>query len=818
MGEVYRADDLRLGQPVALKFLPVLRGSNPPDVARLHNEVRLARQIAHPNVCRVFDIGEADGVPFLTMEFVDGEDLASLLKRIGRLPQDKALQVAHQLCAGLAEAHALGVLHRDLKPANIMIDGRGTVRITDFGLAITAGEVRREDIWAGTPAWMAPEQLAGATPTRQSDIYALGLVLYELFTGKDAFPGKNLDEIVRQRQKGAPARISSVVKDVDPAVERIIQNCLQREPDSRPRTVLEVSAALPGGDPLAAAMAAGETPSPEMVAAAADPPLIPVGWLWVIVLAIVVGWIVLGYLLQHGTLLAFTPLEKSPELMAEHARQIISRLGYTSPPADSAFWYEADRDFLRFHAQKSRGQKRVEQFWADLPGAWQFTYRQSPRPLVTGSETAPVSLSDPPRDVPGMMTVQLDARGRLLYFEAVPPRVEEASAVTDPEWTVALTAAGIDGKSLNAASPRFLPVVGFDRRAAWDVARGGESFHVSAAAYRGKPVFFRVAGPWTPPERDGNVSASTQISSAQYGGITGAVLMLVTLGASVLLARKNVRMGRGDRKGAWYLASWVAASTAVGLVCEMHHVSEAGIEHWKLVVGIGVALFWASFAYTAHLAIEPYFRRRWPRLLVSWSRVSRGQFTDPRVGRDLLLGCLAGTLLGIMVIASEVLPVSLPRQVPFSPESALVLRGVGGAVATTVASLGGGPITILLLSVGLVVWRAVLRRDWLVWVVMWSVVSLFSFPDHAHPMIDMLSVAIFAAVFVLLILRYGIFLLAVAESVFLLIWTSSPSLDFSRWYALPSVLALVIVAAIAAYGFRAALAGRQLFGRPLLEE
>ena len=313
------------------------------------------------------------------MEFVDGEDLASLLKRIGRLPQDKALQVAHQLCAGLAEAHALGVLHRDLKPANIMIDGRGTVRITDFGLAITAEDVHSEDIWAGTPAWMAPEQLAGEKATRQSDIYALGLVLYELFTGKDAFPGENLEEIVRQRQKGAPERISSIVKGVDPAVERIILNCLQREPDSRPRTVLNVSAALPGGDPLAAAIAAGETPSPEMVAAAADPPLMPVGWLWFIAFAIVVGWVVIGFLLQHGTVLAFTPLDKSPEVMAERARQIISRLGYTSPPADSAYWYEADSDFLRYHAQKSRGQQAVEQFWADLPEAMQFTYRQSPR-------------------------------------------------------------------------------------------------------------------------------------------------------------------------------------------------------------------------------------------------------------------------------------------------------------------------------------------------------------------------------------------------------------------------------------------------------
>src|SRR5512135_3896690 len=122
------------------------------------------------------------------MEFVDGEDLASLMKRIGRLQPDKAIQLAQQLCAGLAEAHSFGILHRDLKPANIMLDGRGNVRLTDFGLAITAREARGEDAWAGTPAYMSPEQLSGQKPTVQSDIYALGLVLYELFTGEQAFP------------------------------------------------------------------------------------------------------------------------------------------------------------------------------------------------------------------------------------------------------------------------------------------------------------------------------------------------------------------------------------------------------------------------------------------------------------------------------------------------------------------------------------------------------------------------------------------------------------------------------------------------------
>src|SRR5678809_919582 len=137
MGEVYRADDLTLDQPVALKFLPEGVG-DPQKLAQFHNELRTARLVSHKNVVRLYDLGEAQGRRFLTMEYVDGEDLASLLRRIGRFPQERALAIARQLCAGVAAAHDRGVIHRDLKPHNVMIDGDGNVRITDFGIAGTA--------------------------------------------------------------------------------------------------------------------------------------------------------------------------------------------------------------------------------------------------------------------------------------------------------------------------------------------------------------------------------------------------------------------------------------------------------------------------------------------------------------------------------------------------------------------------------------------------------------------------------------------------------------------------------------------------------
>ncbi len=173
MGEVYRADDLTLGQQVALKFLPPAVTKNAAAVERFRNEVRIARRVSHPNVCRVYDLGDVDGHIFLSMEYVDGEDLGSLVRRIGKLPQDKALEIARKLCAGLAAAHEKGVLHRDLKPANVMLDGRGQALLTDFGLAGIANEIEGAEVRNGTPAYMAPEQLAGREVTVKSDLYSL---------------------------------------------------------------------------------------------------------------------------------------------------------------------------------------------------------------------------------------------------------------------------------------------------------------------------------------------------------------------------------------------------------------------------------------------------------------------------------------------------------------------------------------------------------------------------------------------------------------------------------------------------------------------
>jgi tetratricopeptide (TPR) repeat protein len=237
MGEVWRADDLALQTPVAVKLI---RSIGPEARERILNEVRLAREITHPAVCRVFDVGESGGEVFYTMEVVRGENLATLVRRLGRLPSEKVVDICEQLCGGLAAAHTRGILHRDLKPANVLIDENGLVRITDFGIAGYRGGP--EQTLMGTPGYMAPEQLRPGIPlSERTDLYALGLILYELVVGRPAY----------EFGASPPPRPSALVEDVDPRLERAIVKCVSPEPADRPASVLEVTRMLaePAGRP-----------------------------------------------------------------------------------------------------------------------------------------------------------------------------------------------------------------------------------------------------------------------------------------------------------------------------------------------------------------------------------------------------------------------------------------------------------------------------------------------------------------------------------------------------------------------------------------
>jgi serine/threonine protein kinase len=563
MGEVYGADDLKLGQRVALKFLPTDRGKSTSWRDQFYAEVRMARQVSHPNVCRVYDVGESDGRLFLSMEFVDGEDLASLLRRIGRLPDDKAVEVAQQLCAGLAAAHRSGVLHRDLKPSNVMIDGKGRARITDFGLAIAASEADQQTSPAGTPGYLAPELLAGAAPSIQSDLYALGLVLYELFTGKKAFDASSLAEFHRKQSETNPTPPSSVVKNFDPLVERAILRCLDRDASQRPRSALSVAASLPGGDPLASALAAGETPSPEMVAAAGPQGSLrkPVAWACLVVALILI--------LGTSTLLAprnmdwgLAPMNKSPEVLADRAQDLAQKLGY-SVALDRASWVASDKDYLRYatHNSSRKDWKRTPAGHA-WPSPVSFWYRQSPRWMTPGAQSPNgpprVTQWNPPYETSGMVALRLDMQGNLLFLRGVPPQVETGGPRPDLNWGLLFAEAGLDKTSFVPASPKWVPPDPFDVRADWEghlPDRPDLLLHVTAAAYHGVPVYFQLIAPWDEPWRGDPSSQSRMPASSDIFTMAWPMLMVGYLLVAGYFARRNVRASQS-----WPIASMVCSS------------------------------------------------------------------------------------------------------------------------------------------------------------------------------------------------------------------------------------------------------------------
>ena len=403
MGEVYRADDLMLGQVVALKFVP---SDSEEEMNRLRNEVRLGRQVSHPNVCRLYELLQYDGRHFVVMEFIDGEDLAALMKRIGRLPTQTALTLGREICAAVTAAHDRGIVHGDLKPSNVMIDGHGHARVTDFGLS-TFGSAQQEV--AGTPAYMAPEGLQGTRSTA-TDIYSLGVLLLEMFGGE--------------------------LKRVPAGMRDVVSRCVSVAPAARPATARNVLAAFPGGDLLDAALAAGDTPSPELVAAA----------------------------------------------------------------------------------------EQVE----------------------------PLSLA-------GSIAV----------------------------LAVAITLVAV------AATVRLRPP-----------------------------------------------GAAIVLDYNFY-----LFLLPVLLIAGIFAARRNVRMGRVDARGAWRIALWVMVCRVVAWLFDTDHVPSLADESRLAAAGIGSSLFSAAQAWLGYMAAEPYIRRRRPQTIIGWRRLLDGRLLDPIVGRDVLIGVAVGSAM-----------------------------------------------------------------------------------------------------------------------------------------------------------------------------
>jgi len=828
MGEVYRADDLELNQSVALKFLPERVARNASDLARLRQEVRVARQIAHPNVCRTYDISEADGQVFVVMEYVDGEDLASVLRRLGRPTPDKALEIARQLCLGIGAAHENGVLHRDLKPANIMIDGRGRVRITDFGLAGTAEELAAEGGMAGTPAYMAPEQLRAGAASAQSDIFALGLVLYELFTGKRAADMAQRPDPSRGDSDSSVQTPSSLVAGVDPAVERVILRCLERDPARRPQSAYAVYGALPGGDPLAAAVAAGETPSPELVAnAGVEGSVRPLH----------AGLLVLVVLLGIGAVAViqrplFTGLGRSPEVLSVRAEEIMRQAtGKAAPRYSNHGFRYAKPDTAASRDSTAARARRLEP-----AGAIQFWRRWSPVPLELAEIHNPGSdLMDPPQVYPGSGSVVLDTGGRLLALGIVFDRTADlvatggvgagaaattAAATTD--WGDVLRAAGRDPSHVVPTAPPAHLFAGADTITAWAVSdSGAPDTTVVAAAVRGKVVALETMvrgkglGDLTPEVGPGSTN-----SIQDWVGLL--VIYAIPLLGGIVLARRNFRSGRVDMRRA--LVTGVGTAILY-LLFYLFKVNQHELGLLRVVTSVtggaalGHALLHGVTLFLAYLAIEPYVRRLWPAVLVSWARLASGRVRDPIVGRDILIGSATGVFTATVGLLTEYLARSIGldvKAIAIAPNTLDTMLGSQDVLGALSIDLALGTLRVTTYITILIILRFVLRNNR---AAVAGVVLIFTamFIDYSAKTF-WLHLAVFLSMNILgtfVTLRFGLLAGMVTMSTGLIFGDLPWTTDLGSWFGQQAVLGGLILLALVGYGFMVAVGGKSLFRDPL---
>jgi len=800
MGEVYRADDLELNQSVALKFLPEKVARNPSDLARLRQEVRIARQIAHPNVCRTYDISEAGGQVFVVMEYVDGEDLASVLRRLGRPTPDKALEIARQLCLGLGAAHENGVLHRDLKPANIMIDGRGRVRITDFGLAGTAEELAADPGTSGTPAYMAPERLRGASATAQSDIFELGLVLYELFTGKRATAATPRPDSSRPDSDSAPRTPSSLVAGVDPVVERVILRCLERDPSRRPQSAYAVFGALPGGDPLAAAVAAGETPSPELVAnAGVEGSVRPLyaGLLVVVAVAALLGFSAIQTPLFRG-------IGKSPDLLSVRADEMVARLAGDAPPKYTV-------DGMRYAPKPDTA--RAVQFWK----------RWSPMPYVPSDIHAPrAGLQDPPQAYPGSATILLDLQGRLIALDALRTDSLPAAPPRTADWgAVVLDAAGRDPDHVVAVAPPSAFLARADSVRAWRLSDStAPETTLAAAALRGRVVRVETFAKGHPLGRLAVVPHDPPATFQMWVEIL--LLWVMPLLGSIILARHNLRSKRGDLRGAMAIGIGTAV---LYLLAHLFSANLGEIGLLSILLGgsagapLGHALVHGVTMALAYLAIEPYVRKLWPSVLVSWARLVAGRLRDPIIGRDVLIGVAFGSASTLISLGVQLLerrlgfPTDPPSLNGFLLET---MTHPPSLLANVCMALGVATLRATLFYTILVIFRFVLRRNLLA-AIATIVVFLFALSDLSSKALalDLLAGALIWTTGMMMALRFGYVATLVSLFTGLFVESQAFSLDFSSWVAPQTTFGWAIVLALVGYGFLTSVAGHSLFRDPL---
>jgi serine/threonine-protein kinase len=801
MGEVYRATDLTLGQSVALKFLPPEAAGNTRLLERFAGEVRVARQVSHPNVCRVYDLGEIDGAPFISMEYVDGEDLSSLLHRIGRLPGDKAIETARKICAGLAAAHDRGIIHRDLKPQNIMMNKRGEVVIMDFGLAAIADQLSGAEARNGTPAYMAPEQLKGAEVTARSDIFALGLVLYELFTGKRPYEAKTVPQLLSQQESGQLLSMTTVAADIDPAVEKAIRRCLDPDPLKRPSGALAVAASLPGGDPLAAALAAGETPSPELVAAAGKTEGMALRYSVPCLLVVLAAVGAAPFLRQRGATLMHGSLEFPPEVLAQKGRDIAVAFGYPKKPADTSLDLDHRRAFISFLQALPEPRKWDEWLAAEAP--IMAFYRESPSSLKA-DPAGYVDENNPPPIVPGMVMERIDGHGLLREFSAIPTDREAPAAPVEMEGI--FRTAGLDFKTFAEVSPLLVPAHAADQVLAWKGPHPvipNMELMVQVATWKGRVTQARIEFPW-------NFALASADGSRSLVWKLRGLFVMAALGAAgffgVVLSRRNWRRERVDRKGALRVAIVCFSLGIIAWMGRTHPIPSDDMFS-LLLAAVGNSLLFAAMVWILYLALEPAVRSRWPHAIVTWNRVLAGHWKDAQVCSHILIGAAMGTALWALALV-----IGESKNVLYPDISLWILLGARQTIAGFALNAAEALIIGLMAFFTIFGLRELLKKDWLAAVAA-SLLFTFTQPELFTDLNWKKTIAIYVVLYaamMFVLLRLG--LVTTISAIFFLnaLNRICLGLDWKAWWAPEGFATAFLVLTLASLVFWRSIGHREL--------
>jgi len=631
----------------------------------------------------------------------------------------------------------------------------------------------------------------------------------EIFTGRRPFDGQSVKQLLEQQESAHLPSMTTGTVDVDAAVQKTIRRCLEPDPAKRPASAIVVAASLPGGDPLAAALAAGETPSPELVASAGEKEgldqKISVPCLLVVMLCAAAAVVVQS---QQSALMN-APLDDPPDVLAHRAREIASSFGYPRKPADTNVILE-NRTGLLDQLKKLPGTPQWRD-WLNAESPIRIDYRESQSPL----EAAPygqVTGDNPPLSEPGMVRALVDGAGRLKEFYAV-PYASGGDPAQPVEPAAVFRAMGLDMTAFRPATPAFLPVLAADQTAAWKGPHPkipNLDLTVDMATWKGRVTEAKLEYGWN----HGGAVQTGQTRGALARGIFLLILSGLGVLAALLLARRNWRMGRTDRRGALRIAAaefFLAMIVWLGTVHAVPGSATLGF----FLAGASTWLGAAVSIWLLYLALEPSVRARWPHSIVTWNRILAGRWRDAQVGAHILIGAAVGA--AVWTTASVV--DGFTGNTMGASEGLVAAQGTRHWVAFQASGLSGVLFTGLLFFFALTGLRWLVKKDFVAALLASVFFTFVNVNALNAPNWKIKGLVYFGicVVLVSVLLRYGLVTIIAAAYFINSLDAIMLGGNWTAWYAPAGLASLTLLLGIAVYAFWRSLGRRELMGGSVAE-